>query len=91
MSQSFAETLTINTDRFAALVTGNSLTAGPRHDVTEAPALITGYKCEYVIAGAAYDSDAFCELKKICTVVWSPLDSTCPVLIEIRWLQANRL
>ncbi|MYF99734.1 hypothetical protein F4212_11500 [Candidatus Poribacteria bacterium] len=63
ISRIFAETLTINTDRFATLVTGNSLTAGPRHDVTEAPALITGYKCEYVIADTTYDSDAFCKLK----------------------------
>lgn len=35
------------------------LTAGARHDVTQAPALITGYTCETVIADAAYDSDAF--------------------------------
>ena len=38
-----------------------TLTAGARHDVTEAPALVAGYKCEYVIADAAYDSDAFRE------------------------------
>ena len=35
------------------------LTAGARHDVTQAPALIAGYTCEAVIADAAYDSDAF--------------------------------
>ena len=35
-----------------------TLTAGPRHDVTQAPALIAGYTCQYVIADAAYDSDA---------------------------------
>lgn len=35
------------------------LTAGARHDVTQAPALIAGYTCETVIADAAYDSDAF--------------------------------
>lgn len=35
------------------------LTAGARHDVTQAPALIAGYTCESVIADAAYDSDAF--------------------------------
>lgn len=35
------------------------LTAGARHDVTQAPALIAGYTCENVIADAAYDSDAF--------------------------------
>ena len=34
------------------------LTAGARHDVTQAPALITGYTCDTVIADAAYDSDA---------------------------------
>ena len=34
------------------------LTAGERHDVTQAPALIAGYTCEYVIADAGYDSDA---------------------------------
>ena len=35
------------------------LTAGARHDVTQAPALIADYTCENVIADAAYDSDAF--------------------------------
>ena len=35
------------------------LTAGARHDVTQAPALIAGYTCDTVIADAAYDSDAF--------------------------------
>ena len=33
-----------------------TLTAGARHDVTQAPALI--YTCHYIIADAAYDSDA---------------------------------
>jgi transposase len=37
-----------------------TLTAGQRHDITQAPALIAGNPaCEYVIADAAYDSDAF--------------------------------
>jgi transposase len=35
------------------------LTAGARHDVTQAPVLIAGYTCDTVIADAAYDSDAF--------------------------------
>ena len=35
-----------------------TLTAGARHDVTQAPALMTGYRCQYIIADAAYDSDA---------------------------------
>ena len=35
------------------------LTAGARHDVTQAPALIAGYTCNTVIADTAYDSDAF--------------------------------
>ena len=34
-------------------------TAGARHDVPQAPALIAGYTCDTVIADAAYDSDAF--------------------------------
>ena len=34
-------------------------TAGQRHDITQASALIAGYSCQYVIADAAYDSDAF--------------------------------
>ena len=34
------------------------LTAGACHEVREAPALIAGYACEYVIADTAYDSDA---------------------------------
>ena len=35
------------------------MTAGARHDVTQAPALIAGYTCETVIADAAYDSNVF--------------------------------
>ncbi len=36
-----------------------TLTAGQRHDITQAHALIAGTPaCEYVIAAAAYDSDA---------------------------------
>ena len=35
------------------------LTAGACHDVPRAPALIAGYACKFVIADAAYDSDAF--------------------------------
>ena len=38
-----------------------TLTAGARHDVTQAPALITGYTCQYIIADAAYDADALRE------------------------------
>ena len=38
------------------------LTAGARHDVTQAPALMTGYTCQYIIADAAYDSDALREM-----------------------------
>ena len=38
-----------------------TLTAGARHDVTQAPVLIAGYTCQYVIADAAYDSDALRE------------------------------
>ena len=34
------------------------LTAGARHDVGQAPALIAGYSPPYVIADTAYDSDA---------------------------------
>ncbi len=36
-----------------------TLTAGQCHDITQASALIADYSCEYVIADAAYDSDAF--------------------------------
>ena len=35
-----------------------TLTAGACHDVTQAPALMTGYTCQYIIADAAYDADA---------------------------------
>ena len=38
-----------------------TLTAGACHDVTQAPALITGYTCQYIIADAAYDADALRE------------------------------
>ena len=36
-----------------------TLTAGQRHDATQASVLIADISCEYVIADAAYDSDAF--------------------------------
>ena len=38
-----------------------TLTAGACHDVTQATALICGYTCQYIIADAAYDSDALRE------------------------------
>ena len=37
------------------------LTAGQRHDITCAEALIDGYNSEYVIADTSYDSMAFIE------------------------------
>ena len=39
-----------------------TLTAGACHDVTQAPALMTGYTCQYMIADAAYDADALREM-----------------------------
>ena len=36
-----------------------TLTAGQRHDITQASALIADYKSAYVIADASYDSNAF--------------------------------
>jgi transposase len=35
------------------------LTAGQRHDITQAEALIIDFECEYVIADRSYDSDDF--------------------------------
>ncbi len=35
------------------------LTAGQRHELTQAAALLTGYQCDYVIADKAYESDDF--------------------------------
>ena len=35
------------------------LSAGQKHDITEAEALIADYSCENVIADKAYDSDHF--------------------------------
>ena len=35
------------------------LTAGQRHDHTQAEALIADYRCDHVIADTAYDADAF--------------------------------
>lgn len=35
------------------------LTAGACHDVPRGPGLIAGYSCQFVIADAAYDLDAF--------------------------------
>ena len=40
------------------------LTAGQRHDRTQAEALIAAYACDHVIADTAYDADAF--LHTIC-------------------------
>jgi transposase len=36
-----------------------TLTAGQRHDITQADALIAGYQSEYVIADKSYDADQF--------------------------------
>lgn len=36
-----------------------TLTGGQRHDITQAPALVADYSCEWVIGDTAYDSDAF--------------------------------
>jgi len=36
-----------------------TLTAGQRHDITQAQALIADYRSEYVIADKGYDSDDF--------------------------------
>ena len=38
------------------------LSAGHRHDITEAEALISGYSSKYVIADKGYDSDEFIQL-----------------------------
>jgi len=38
------------------------LTGGQRHDITQAPALIADYVCEYVIADRGYDADDFINL-----------------------------
>jgi len=38
------------------------LTAGQRHDVTQAPTLLHGRHCDYVIADKAYDADPLLEL-----------------------------
>lgn len=35
------------------------LTAGQRHDITQAEALVVDFECEYVIADRSYDSDDF--------------------------------
>lgn len=35
------------------------LTAGQRHDMTQAEALLTGYQADYVITDKSYDADAF--------------------------------
>ncbi len=35
------------------------VTAGQRHDITQAEAMIEGYACEYVIADKSYDSNDF--------------------------------
>lgn len=37
------------------------LTAGQRHDITQAAALVEGYEPDYVIADRGYDADAFLE------------------------------
>jgi transposase len=51
-----------------------SLTAGQRHDITQAPHLIEGFKNSNVIADKGYDSKAFIEQieKQNCTPVIPP-------------------
>ena len=39
-----------------------TLTAGQRHDITQAEALIVDFECECVIADRSYDSDDFIQL-----------------------------
>ena len=36
-----------------------TLTAGQRHDITQAEALYVEFECEYVIADRSYDADEF--------------------------------
>lgn len=38
------------------------LTAGQASDIKQAPALVAGFACEFVIGDKAYDSDAFVAL-----------------------------
>jgi transposase len=38
------------------------LTAGQRHDITQAEGLIANFECEYVIADKSYDADEFLQL-----------------------------
>ena len=38
------------------------LTAGQRHDITQAEDLIIDFECEHVIADRSYDSDDFVQL-----------------------------
>lgn len=38
------------------------LTAGQAHDITAAPALLTGLACRHVVADRAYDAHAFLDL-----------------------------
>jgi transposase len=40
------------------------LSAGHRHDITEAEALMSSYSSKYVIADKGYDSDEFIQLIK---------------------------
>lgn len=51
-----------------------TLTAGQRHDITQAPALLEGVERAFVIADKGYDSQAFVEHieKQACEAVIPP-------------------
>jgi transposase len=36
-----------------------TLTGGQRHDITQAPSLTIGFKCDYVLADRSYDANEF--------------------------------
>ncbi len=45
------------------------LTAGQRHDITQAPELVKGYQSAYVIADTAYDAQDFLECVEDCGAI----------------------
>jgi transposase len=63
------------------------LTAGQRHDVKQAPALLAGRRCEYVIADKGYDADRLLDLIDAMGAI--PVIPACQNRTEPRFYDAH--
>jgi transposase len=68
------------------------LTAGQRHDSTQAQALLEGYECEYVIADRGYAAESLWEwiIERRATPVIPPHQNTKHPRDYDRWLYRER-